>query len=229
MTIFVQKKNENSLWTSSPFLWFAGTNIVTLPFKMDKMIQIDDVIISLDVLKEKFCCDLQACKGQCCVEGDSGAPVEEKEKEELEKVLPIVWEELSPKAKEVIQAQGPTFVDGDGDLVTSIVGNKDCVFTCYDEQGCCYCSIEKAFREGKTSFYKPISCHLYPIRVSKIGTYQALNYHRWNVCKAAELLGAEKNIPVYRYLKEPIIRKFGSVWYHELEEAVDELKKQNII
>jgi hypothetical protein len=193
------------------------------------MIQIDDVLISLDVLTEKFCCDLDICKGQCCVEGDSGAPVEEEEKKKLEEVLPVVWDRLSPRAKEVIRSQGVTFIDSDGDLVTSIVDNKDCVFTCHDENGCCFCAIEKAYREGKTQFYKPISCHLYPIRMSKVGQYRAMNYNRWDVCAAAVLRGNREDIPVYRFLKEPIIRKFGADWYHELEDAVEELKRRKMI
>jgi hypothetical protein len=193
------------------------------------VIQIGDVIISLDVLKEKFCCNLDACKGICCVEGDSGAPVEEDEKKKLEDLLPLVWDLLSTEAQEVIRKQGVTFVDCEGDLVTSIVDGKDCVFTCYDKRGCCFCAIEKVFREGKTDFMKPISCHLYPIRVSKIGEYLALNYSQWDICKAAVLYGEKENVPVYRFLKEPIIRKFGADWYHELEEAVDELKHRNLV
>ena len=109
-----------------------------------------------------------------------------------------------------------------------IVNNKDCVFTCYDEKGCCYCAIEKAYREGKTDFYKPVSCHLYPIRIGDYGPYKAVNYHRWDVCKAAVLLGKKENLPVYRFLKEPLIRKFGEEWYKELEIAVEELKKQHV-
>ena len=114
------------------------------------MIQIGDVVVSLDVLKEKFLCNLDACKGACCIEGDAGAPVELDEIEKLEEVLPIIWEELAPEAREVIDKQGVVYTDQEGDLVTSIVHNKDCVFTCYDERGCCYCAIEKAYREGKT-------------------------------------------------------------------------------
>jgi hypothetical protein len=193
------------------------------------MIQIDDVIISLDVLREKFCCDLDTCKGQCCVEGDSGAPVEEGEKEKLEQVLPLVWNDLSDKAKEIINKQGVTYIDSEGDLVTSIVNGKDCVFTCHDDKGCCFCSIEKAFREGKTDFYKPISCHLYPIRVTRFASCEALNYNRWDVCKTAVLKGEKENIPIYKFLKEPLIRKFGSDWYQELEDAVDELKDRKMI
>ena len=133
------------------------------------MVQIGDVVVSFDVFREKFLCDLDACKGQCCIEGDAGAPVELDEVEKLEEVLPVIWDELSPEARAVIDRQGVVYTDCEGDLVTSIVNNKDCVFTCYDERGCCYCAIEKAFRAGKTDFYKPVSCHLYPIRVGDYG------------------------------------------------------------
>lgn len=193
------------------------------------MIQIDDIVVSLDVIKEKFVCDLGACKGQCCVEGDAGAPVEQDEVKELEDVLPIVWDELSEEARKVIERQGVVYTDLDGDLVTSIVNGKDCVFTCHDADGNCFCAIEKAFRAGKTKFYKPISCHLYPIRVGDFGPYKALNYHRWDVCKAAVLLGQKEGVPVYRFLKEPLIRKFGQAWYDELEIAARELKEQGYI
>lgn len=193
------------------------------------MIQIDDVVISLDVLREKFVCNLDACKGECCIEGDAGAPVEEEEVAKLEEVLPVVWNQLSPKAQAVIDKQGVVYADEDGDLVTSIVDGKDCVFTCYDERGYCYCAIEKAYREGKVDFYKPVSCHLYPIRVGNYGVYKAVNYHRWSVCKAAVLLGNKENVPVYKFLKEPLVRKFGEVWYKELENSVEELQKQNLL
>lgn len=193
------------------------------------MIQIDDVIVSLDVFREKFLCDLGACKGACCIEGDVGAPVETGEVEALEASLPAVWDDLSPEARAVIDRQGVVYVDEEGDLVTSIVNGKDCVFTCYDESGCCYCALEKAYREGRISFYKPISCHLYPIRIGDYGPYKAVNYHRWDVCRAAVELGRKKGVPVYRFLREPLIRKFGEDWYHELEEAAVELKKQGYL
>ena len=188
------------------------------------MVQIDDVIVSFDIFKEKFYCDINACKGECCIEGDAGAPLESKEVELLEKVLPVIWDDLSDEAKDIINKQGVCYEDVDGDLVTSIVNGKDCVFTCYDDKGYCLCAIEKAYRDGKTDFYKPISCHLYPIRVGKYGSYKALNYHRWNVCKAAVLLGEKKNTPIYKFLKEPLIRSFGEEWYTELEIAAKELE-----
>ena len=188
------------------------------------MVQIDDVIVSFDIFKEKFYCDINACKGECCIEGDAGAPLESKEVELLEKVLPAIWDDLSDEAKDIINKQGVCYKDVDGDLVTSIVNGKDCVFTCYDDKGYCLCAIEKAYRNGKTNFYKPISCHLYPIRVGKYGPYKALNYHRWNVCNAAVLLGEKKNTPIYKFLKEPLIRSFGEEWYTELEIAAKELE-----
>ncbi len=193
------------------------------------MIQIDDTIISLDVFKEKFLCNLDACKGECCIEGDAGAPLEEEEVEQLKKVLPVIWEDLSSEAQAVIEKQGVCYKDVDGDLVTSIVNGKDCVFTCYDENGCCYCAIEKAYREGKVDFYKPVSCHLYPIRVQKYPEFKAVNYHRWSVCKAAVLLGEKEDMPIYKFLKEPLIRKFGEDWYMELEIAAEEMKNRGII
>ena len=193
------------------------------------MIQIDDTIISLDVFKEKFLCNLDACKGECCIEGDAGAPLEEEEVEQLKKVLPVIWEDLSSEAQAVIEKQGVCYKDEDGDLVTSIVNGKDCVFTCYDEKGCCYCAIEKAYREGTVDFYKPVSCHLYPIRVQKYSEFKAVNYHRWSVCKAAVLLGEKEDMPIYKFLKEPLVRKFGEDWYTELEIAAEEMKNRGII
>lgn len=193
------------------------------------MIQIDDTIISMDCLSEKFCCDLEACKGACCIEGDAGAPVELDEVAELEEALPEVWHELSASAQAVIDRQGVVYTDRDGDLVTSIVNGKDCVFTCYDDKGNCFCALEKAYREGRSNFYKPASCHLYPIRLKKIGDMTALNYHRWDVCRMAVEKGKQLNLPVYRFLKEPLIRRFGEAWYEELEKAVEELKEQGYL
>ena len=193
------------------------------------MIQIDDVIVPLDVFREKFLCDLDACKGACCVEGDAGAPVTQEEVPLLEEVASVVRADLSDEAKQVIDKQGVVYIDEDGDIVTSLVAGKDCVFTYYDEKGICSCAIEKAYREGKTDFYKPISCHLYPIRVGNFGKYKALNYNRWVVCKAARVLGEQENMAVYQFLKEPLIRRFGQTWYDELENAAEELKESGYL
>lgn len=186
------------------------------------MIQIDDTIISMDVLEEMFFCDLQACKGMCCIEGDAGAPVEKEELAILEEVLPEVWNDLSEEAKAVIEKQGVAYKDIDGEYVTSIVNGKDCVFTCYDENGVCKCAIEKAYKEGRISFYKPVSCHLYPIRVGNYREFKAVNYHRWRVCNSALILGKNKGVRIYEFLKEPLIRKFGREWYDELSAVARE-------
>ena len=193
------------------------------------ILQVGSVLLSSDILTCCFCCDLEACRGACCIEGESGAPLLPDEVEKLEQVLPQAEPLLSEPARRLIARQGVSYTDADGDLVTSIVNGKDCVFTCYDEKGCCYCAIEKAYREGKTDFYKPVSCHLYPIRIGDYGPYKAVNYNRWDVCKAAVLLGKKENLPVYQFLKEPLIRKFGEEWYKELVTVAEELKKQQYI
>lgn len=193
------------------------------------MIQIGEVVVTLDLFKEKFCCNLEVCKGGCCIEGDAGAPLEEHEVLALEEALPVVESQLSPEAREVIAKQGVCYVDEEGDLVTSIVNGKDCVFTCYDEKGCAYCAVEYAYREGKIPFRKPISCFLYPARIKQYTDFKVLNYHRWKVCEAAVLLGEKENIPLYRFLKEPLIRKFGEAWYRELEQVAEELDKQGYL
>ena len=193
------------------------------------MIQIDDVVVSLDVLQERFLCDLSSCKGACCVDGDAGAPAGSDEISILEKVALEIRDDLSEDARKEIDKNGVVYIDADGDIVISLVNGKDCVFTCYDDKGICYCAIEKAYKEGKVDFYKPISCHLYPIRISQYGNFKALNYQRWSVCKPAFTLGKEENLPVYKFLKEPLIRKFGEKWYAELEETVEEMKKREMI
>lgn len=192
------------------------------------MFQIDDTIVALDVIEESFLCDLSACKGECCVEGDSGAPLESEEVRIIEDLLPQVWDDISPAAQTIIKEQGVAYKDSDGEMVTSIVNGKDCVFTYYDESGVCKCAIEKAYREGRVDFYKPISCHLYPIRLQKYREFTAVNYHRWKVCKAAVVLGNKKGLKIYQFLKEPLIRRFGEAWYNELSTiAVEYAQSKN--
>lgn len=188
------------------------------------MLQIQDTLISLDLFDQMFCCNLTDCLGTCCVEGESGAPLEIEEIDELEKALPHVWDYLSDEAKKLINDQGVAYADSDGEMVTSIVNGKNCVFTCYNANGICYCAIEKAWRAGRISFMKPISCHLYPIRVKKFAEYTAVNYQEWSICSGARLYGQELDLPVYRFLKEPLIRKFGKDWYNELCKAASMLK-----
>lgn len=183
------------------------------------IIEIDDILVSSDIFTEEFCCDLDACKGICCVEGDAGAPVTLDEIGGIEDALDTVWDDMSASAQAVVDKQGVAYTDRDGDLVTSIVGGKDCVFTCY-EGDCCLCALERAYRSGKTGFCKPISCALYPIREKRLGNGMiALNYNRWDVCHDAVKKGRELHLPVYKFLKEPLIRRFGAEFYEKLCDA----------
>lgn len=188
--------------------------------KIPPILEVDGVLISSDILTEYFCCDYEKCKGICCVEGDAGAPVTMEEIAEIEEALDTVWGDLSASAQSVIDKQGVAYTDKDGDLVTSIVRGKDCVFTCYDGDNC-LCALEKAH------FAKPISCALYPIREKRFSSgLVGLNYHRWSVCECARKKGKSLDLPVYRFLKEPLIRRFGKEWYAELENIVQELAAQ---
>ena len=190
------------------------------------ILEIGGVLISSDILTEMFCCDYEKCKGICCVEGTDGAPVTLEEIASMEEALEGVWPLLSASAQSVIDRQGVAYTDRDGDLVTSIVHGKDCVFTCYEGDNC-LCALEKAHRQEARSkkqearaFVKPISCALYPIREKNFGHgVIGLNYHRWAVCKDAVAKGKALGLPVYKFLKEPLIRRFGEAWYEELCEV----------
>ena len=190
------------------------------------MLEIGNTLISLDLIERFFCCNLDACHGECCIEGEAGAPITKEEYNKLKEILPVVWDDLLPAAKEVINESGVGYIDTDGDLVTSIVDGKNCVFTCYGEGGMCYCAIEKAYCEGRTDFYKPISCHLYPVRLTEYPDFTAINYHRWKICKAAEVLGRKEGIRLYQFLKAPLIRRFGQDWYNELVTACEAYLEQ---
>ena len=186
--------------------------------------QVGKVLLSTEIVTEYFCCDLSACHGQCCVDGESGAPLTLDEAAELERLLPTIEDSLSAEARKVIADQGVAYVDVEGDLVTSIVNGQDCVFTCY-EDGCCLCAAERAYREQLTDWCKPISCALYPIREKRLRNgYVGLNYHRWSVCDPARRKGQELRLPLYRFLKAPLTCRFGEAWYKELEATVDVLQ-----
>lgn len=188
------------------------------------ILQVGKVLLSTEIVTEYFCCDLSACHGQCCVDGESGAPLTLDEAAELERLLPTIEDSLSAEARKVIADQGVAYVDVEGDLVTSIVNGQDCVFTCY-EDGCCLCAAERAYREQLTDWCKPISCALYPIREKRLSNgYVGLNYHRWSVCDPARRKGQELRLPLYRFLKVPLTRRFGEAWYKELEATVDVLQ-----
>ena len=191
------------------------------------MLQIQDTLVSLDLAERFFLCDLDSCLGQCCIDGDAGAPITEEEDRKLREILPVVKPYLLPSALREIEANGVSYVDEEGDLVTQIVEGRNCVFTTYGPGGMCMCAIEKAYREGKTDFYKPISCHLYPVRLKEYDGFTAVNLHRWKICRCAEVLGRAKGVRAYKFLKAPLIRRFGEEWYKELELTCDEYLRQN--
>lgn len=188
------------------------------------MIEIMGTLVSLDLFKVFFCCDLERCHGICCVEGDAGAPVDMEEIGLLEEAYENVQEELTLKAQEKVEREGVVYPDKDGDLVTQIVDGKDCVFVKHDG-GCAFCAIDSAYRCGKSHWQKPISCALYPVRLSKVGDMVAVNVHKWDVCQPARELGRRLQLPVYQFLKEPLIRRFGQAWWDECDIAARELKK----
>ncbi|MBD5241900.1 MAG: DUF3109 family protein [Paramuribaculum sp.] len=192
------------------------------------MLQIGNTLVSLDLAERFFCCDLDKCLGQCCIEGDAGAPITTEEYKKLEEITPSLMPELLPAAIKVIEEDGVGYTDEEGDLVTSIIDGKNCVYTCYASGGKCLCAIERAYRQGKCDFRKPISCYLYPLRLTEYPTFTAINYHRWKICRSAEINGKELGIRLYQFMKEPLIERFGKDWYDELAEACEAyLAEQN--
>lgn len=185
------------------------------------MLQIQDALVSLDLAERFFLCDLDKCLGECCIEGDAGAPISEQEYQKLKDLKDVVWDDLLPSAQERIREAGVGYIDEEGDLVTQIVDGRNCVFTTYGENGMCLCALEKAYREGRTDFRKPISCYLYPLRLTEYPTFTAVNYHRWKICRCAEVLGRAKKVRLFQAMKEPLIARFGKEWYDELAEACE--------
>ena len=203
------------------------------------MIAIDHTLVSEDILDKKFVCDLNACKGACCVEGDAGAPLEKEEAKILEKIYDQVKPYMLPEGVKAIEKNGFYVVDeDDGDWCTPLVDKTPadtrlpdgqehsgrCAFVLFDE-GIAKCAIEKAYYDGKVTFKKPVSCHLYPIRITKYKDYDAVNYNRWNVCKPACACGEKLQVPVYRFVKDGLVRKYGQKWYDELKQLDEERKK----
>ena len=193
------------------------------------MIEIQGILVSLELFSHHFCCNIPVCKGCCCEEGDAGAPVEMDEIAEMEDALKTVWNELTTEAQKVIEADGVAYSDASGELVTSIVGGRDCVFANHDEKGICYCVLDKAYRERRIKFQKPISCHLYPVRIKTLDNTVGLNYDRWDICQCARQLGDKLGLPLYEFLKEPLIRKFGNDWWQECCLVAQELKKAGYV
>ena len=185
------------------------------------MLQIGKSIISLDVLQKEFCCDLIKCKGACCVAGDSGAPVTPEEARAIEELYPEFEEYLSSHNKAEIKRQGFSVIDSDGDLVTPIVGNNECVFTFVDDAGITKCAIERAHFDKNTIFRKPVSCHLFPVRITKYKRFEAVNYQQLDICQPGRIYGKTQGLPLWKYLREPLIRNYGSQWYEELTYAAE--------
>ena len=189
------------------------------------MLIIKDTIVSLDLIERFFVCDLDICKGQCCIEGDAGAPILEEELSEIEKNLNRIEPLLTPGGLKSIKENGCAYIDEEGDLVTTLIEGCNCAFSVFDDKGICLCALEKGYREGSLPHLKPSSCHLYPVRLSKAGNMTVVNLHRWKICKCAEKKGKETGIRAYQFLKEPLIRKFGKDWYEELELTAEEWLK----
>lgn len=189
------------------------------------MIQIEDKLISEDLFSEEFVCNLNKCKGACCIEGDAGAPLEQSEVKILEDIYPKIKSYLRPEGIKAIEEQGTSVEDFEGDLVTPLIDNRDCAYVIFDENGITKCGIEKAYEEGVIDWQKPISCHLYPIRITEYSTFTAFNYHEWKICSDACALGKELKVPVYKFLKTPLIRKYGEGFYQTLTEAAEEYER----
>lgn len=186
------------------------------------MIVVGKAVLSDDIKDNFFVCDLDKCKGACCVEGDAGAPLEDEETLILEQIYPLVKDFLTQEGRGAVETQGAWVIDRDGDKGTPTIGsNGACAYSIVDEKGILKCGIEQAYLEGKTGFKKPISCHMYPIRVTKYDDFDALNYDRWHICDPACVLGNHLGVPVYRFLREALIRKYGEGWYAELAKVIE--------
>ncbi|WP_241558076.1 DUF3109 family protein [Maribellus luteus] len=188
------------------------------------VIEVGRALLSDDIIEEHFLCDVLKCKGACCIEGDSGAPLTDEEAIQIEKDYPLFEEYLPQKHKKEVEKQGYSVIDSDGDLVTPLVNNRQCVYSFYNDNGILQCAVEKAYFEGKIKFRKPISCHLFPIRITEYRDFDAVNYQQLRICKPGRQCGASQKLPLYKFLKEPLIKKYGEEWYKELEIAADYLK-----
>ena len=189
------------------------------------LIEVQNKIVSTEIFERKFVCDLNACKGACCVEGDDGAPLEKEEvaiiEENLDKIKPFMRRE----GIEAIEMGGVSYLDRHDEPVTTLVDQRECAFVFFDDEGISKCSIEQAYLEGEINYKKPISCHLYPIRVKKFDNLEALAYDEWNICKSACACGDKLDVPVYRFLKEPLVRAYGQAFFDDLLLVDQEVKR----
>ena len=188
------------------------------------MFQLGKTIVSEDIIDKDFVCNLSACKGICCVEGDAGAPLDKEETSILEKIYPVVKPFLRKEGIEAIESQGTWITSDFGELETPLVNGAECAYVIFDEIKTALCAIEEAYNKGLVDWKKPVSCHLYPVRVNDYSEFAAVNYNKWDICDDACSLGKELQVPVYKFVKEALIRKFGQNWYDELEKIA--LKKK---
>ncbi len=190
------------------------------------MIRIKDTLISSELIDEKFACDLDKCKGACCVQGDSGAPLEESEIKVLEDIYPAIRVYLRKEGVKAIEQQGTHIIDRENEPVTPLVEGKECAYAVF-ENGIARCGIEKAFNDGVISFQKPVSCHLYPVRIKKYRDFISVNYDRWQICDPARKLGKDLNITVFEFTRDALVRRFGKDWYDHLGVAFKQRLKVN--
>ena len=198
--------------------------LLSLLTKLNRMFQLQKTIVSEEILENDFVCNLSACKGACCVDGDAGAPLTKEETQILADIYPKVKPFLRKEGIAAIEAQGTHVIGTDGELETTLIDGKDCAYVIFDGKTA-LCGIEQAYNQGEVDWKKPVSCHLYPVRVKEYSDFSAVNYHKWHICSDACALGAELQVPVYKFVKEALVRKFGNEWYEELEKVAEDLKK----
>jgi Protein of unknown function (DUF3109) len=186
------------------------------------MVEIGRTLVSIELFREFFLCDFPKCKGACCVEGDSGAPLTQGEADLICLIYPLFKVYLSEEHIQFIDNQGFSVIDLEGDLVTPLVNNRECAYSFYDEAGILKCAIERAYQEGRTDFRKPVSCHLFPLRIQSYRHYDAVNYEKVGICNPGRECGLKNKMPLYRFLKEPLIRKFGESWFRDLESVAND-------
>ncbi|WP_452219744.1 DUF3109 family protein [Lacinutrix salivirga] len=189
------------------------------------MFQLGKTIVSESIIENDFVCNLSACKGACCIDGDAGAPLDEAEAQILKDIYPKIKPFLRSEGIKAIEAQGTYITTPDGELETPLINGADCAYVIFDDKKTALCGIEEAYNQGEIQWKKPVSCHLYPIRVKDYTEFSAVNYDQWEICDDACSLGKELQVPVYKFVKEALIRKFGEDWYAELEKTAQKLKK----
>lgn len=188
------------------------------------MFQLGKTIVSEDIIEKDFMCNLSACKGACCIDGDAGAPLEENEAKILEKIYPKVKPYLRQEGIDAIENQGIFITTKEDELETPLIEGADCAYVIFDEKNIALCAIEEAYNQGDINWKKPVSCHLYPIRVKDYSEFSAVNYHKWHICDDACTLGKELQVPVYKFVKEALVRKFGEDWFVALEKVAQDMR-----